>query len=156
MTAEEKKELLNGLFNGATIYGGQAIFFGDNNNVSFSSSDRNMMDNDQCPSPDKMAKAVENTISRGLWWGNTAWSVIYRIMQMKGYKGNVMDFIYDVSTWPFSKEPSFRCTKDSVYKPIQSGKIIRDLSHWQEDGAQRQYIVLATELKKELEEGDRG
>ena len=47
-------------------------------------------------------------------------------------------------------EPRFMVVKLS---PIQSGKIIRDLSHWQEDGAQRQYIVLATELKKELEEG---
>ena len=52
-----RSKKLKGLFNGATLYGGQAIFFGDNNNVSFSSSDRNMMDNDQCPSPDKMAKA---------------------------------------------------------------------------------------------------
>lgn len=102
------------------------------------------------PSAERMAEAVEKTIRGGYWWGNTAWSVVYRVMQMKGYKGSQTDFVREVETWPFSYKIPYKCNIDSVGKPLRKGTMVRDLEYWQQDGAQAQYIRLGNEMMKIL------
>jgi hypothetical protein len=97
-----------------------------------------------------MAWAVEKTIREGHWWGNVSWSVVYRIYQMKGYQGSVSQFVRDVSTWPFAMHVSFDCNDDAVGKPIRSGKILRSLDKWAEDGASPQFVILGKALMQAL------
>ena len=102
------------------------------------------------PPPEVMVKVVEKTILEGYWWANISWSVVFRIFQEKGYKGTVSQFVREVSTWPFTKPIRFDCNDDSVGKPIRSGRITRDISKWQEDGASAQFIILGEALLKGL------
>lgn len=151
MTAEEKKELLNGLFNGATIYGKQYFFFGDQNTMNINESSPSENTQEDLPTAEQMAKVVESTISKGLWWGNTAWSVIFRIMQMRGYKGSVSQFVRDVSKWPFSGEVRFICSDDAVSRPLRDGKMLKSLESWPSEGVQGRACLLGEAVCKELE-----
>ena len=105
---------------------------------------------EETPPPGVMAWAVEKTIREGHWWGNVSWSVVYRIYQMKGYQGSVSQFVRDVSTWPFTVHVSFDCNDDAVGKPIRSGKILRSLDKWAEDGASPQFVILGKALMQAL------
>ena len=104
----------------------------------------------ELPPAEKMVRAVEKTVSDGYWWGNISWSVVFRIYQMKGYRGTVSQFVRDVSHWPFTKRIRFDCNDDAVGKPIRAGKISRSLDKWAEDGASMQFIILGEALMKIL------
>ena len=88
-------------------------------------------ENDSMPSAEQMASAVETTLKAGLWWGNTAWSVVFRVMQMMGYKGSITQFIDIVGNLAFSKEFPYKCNMDAISKPLRNGKMSRDLERWQ-------------------------
>ena len=108
-------------------------------------------ENDTMPTAEQMASAVETTLKAGLWWGNTAWSVVFRVMQMMGYKGSITQFIGIAENLALGKDFPYKCNMDAVSKPLRNGKISRDLDRWQEDGAPKKYIILASSLKEELE-----
>jgi hypothetical protein len=150
MTQEEKRELLQGLFSGATLNGGQNFVIGDNNTVNISNGKGNE-EADNMPTAEQMTRAVEATLKAGLWWGNTAWSVVFRVMQMMGYKGSITQFIGIAENLALGKDFPYKCNMDAISKPLRNGKISRDLERWQEDGAPKKYIILASSLKEELE-----
>ena len=104
----------------------------------------------ELPAPEAMVWAVEKTSKDGHWWGNVSWSVVYRIYQMKGYQGTVSQFVRDVSRWPFTMHIRYDCNDDAVGKPIRTGKILRSLDKWAEDGASSQFIILGEALMKAL------
>ena len=110
-------------------------------------------ENDTIPTAEQMASAVETTLKAGLWWGNTAWSVVFRVMQMMGYKGSITQFIGIAENLALGKDFPYKCNMDAVSKPLRNGKISRDLERWQEDGAPKKYIILASSLREELEKG---
>ena len=110
-------------------------------------------ENDTMPTAEQMASAVETTLKAGLWWGNTAWSVVFRVMQMMGHKGSITQFIGIAENLALGKDFPYKCNMDAVSKPLRNGKISRDLERWQEDGAPKKYIILASSLKEELEKG---
>ena len=110
-------------------------------------------ENDTMPTAEQMASAVETTLKAGLWWGNTAWSVVFRVMQMMGYKGSITQFIGIAENLALGKDFPYKCNMDAVSKPLRNGKISRDLERWQEDGAPKKYIILASSLREELEKG---
>jgi hypothetical protein len=141
---------LEGLFKGADLSGAQIIVVnhGEVNYVNHAKKE-----NDTMPTAEQMASAVETTLKAGLWWGNTAWSVVFRVMQMMGYKGSITQFIGIAENLALGKDFPYKCNMDAVSKPLRNGKISRDLERWQEDGAPKKYIILASSLKEELEKG---
>ena len=87
------------------------------------------------PPPEAMARAVERTMAQGYWWASTAWAVVYRVYQMKGYSGGIRQFVREVEEWPWQKKPIFPCNYDSVQKPTVGGKLMRTIDKWKDDGA---------------------
>ena len=59
------------------------------------------------PPPEAMTRAVERTMAQGYWWASTAWAVVYRVYQMKGYSGGIRQFVREVKEWPFSGRPTY-------------------------------------------------
>ena len=59
------------------------------------------------PPPEAMARAVERTMAQGYWWASTAWAVVYRVYQMKGYTGGIRQFVREVEEWPWQKSQYF-------------------------------------------------
>ena len=108
-------------------------------------------DSKDMPSKEQLTRAVEATVKAGLWWGNTSWSVVFRVMQMMGYNGKVSQFVNYVAEWPLSKAFPYKCYDDAISKPLRKGTMIRDLDMWEQDGAQKKAVLLALALKKELE-----
>ena len=100
----------------------------------------------EVPRQEVMARAVEKTMASGYWWATTAWAVVYRIYQMKGYTGSIRQFVRDVEEWPWQKELRIPCTYDGVQKPIVSGKLSRTIDKWKEDGATDQMLKLGFAL----------
>jgi hypothetical protein len=93
-----------------------------------------------------MARAVERTMAQGFWWASTAWAVVYRVYQMKGYLGGIRQFVREVEEWPWQKKPIFPCNYDSVQKPIVGGKLMRTIDKWKDDGAMEQMQKLGQAL----------
>jgi hypothetical protein len=141
---------LEGLFKGADLSGAQIIVV-NHGEVNYAKHGKE--ENDTMPTAEQMASAVETTLKAGLWWGNTAWSVVFRVMQMMGYKGSITQFIDIVGNLAFSKEFPYKCNMDAISKPLRNGKMSRDLERWQEDGVPQKYIKLASTLKEEFEKG---
>jgi len=98
------------------------------------------------PPPEVMARAVELTMVQGYWWASTAWAVVYRVYQMKGYLGGIRQFVREVEEWPWQKKPIFPCNYDSVQKPIVGGKLMRTIDKWKDDGAMEQMQKLGQAL----------
>ena len=98
------------------------------------------------PPPEVMARAVERTMAQGYWWASTAWAVVYRVYQMKGYSGGIRQFVREVEEWPWQKKPIFPCNYDSVQKPIVGGKLMRTIDKWKDDGAMEQMQKLGQAL----------
>ena len=96
--------------------------------------------------PEAMVRAVEQTMTQGYWWANTSWAIVYRVYQMKGYKGSISQFEREIKTWPWKKELVFPCTYDGIQKPLSSGKLTRTIDKWEEDGASKQMINLGEAL----------
>ena len=103
------------------------------------------------PPPEAMARAVERTMAQGYWWASTAWAVVYRIYQMKGYTGGIRQFVREVEGWPFSCRLTYECNYDAVCKPIRSGRLAGTPDGWIKNGATAQYAILGTALLKELQ-----
>ena len=101
---------------------------------------------DMTPLPETMARAVEKTMAQGYWWASTAWAVVYRVYQMKGYTGGIRQFVREVEEWPLQKKPLFPCTYDGIQKPIVSGKLMRTVDKWKDDGAMEQMQKLGKAL----------
>ncbi len=149
----EKESNLEGIFKGANFNGANLQIQVGNNNTQYQYGNRNTdSEPSTMPTAETMVKVVESTISKGLWWGNTAWSVVFRIMQLSGYKGSISQFVREVETWPFSYKIPYSCNIDSISKPLRKGTLSRGIDNWNEDGAQKQYIILANEITSELKE----
>ena len=103
------------------------------------------------PPPEAMARAVERTMAQGYWWASTAWAVVYRVYQMKGYTGGIRQFVREVEEWPFSGRLTYECNYDAVCKPIRSGRLAGTPDNWIKNGATAQYAILGTALLKELQ-----
>ena len=103
------------------------------------------------PPPEAMARAVERTMAQGYWWASTAWAVVYRVYQMKGYTGGIRQFVREVKEWPFSGRLNYECNYDAVCKPIRSGRLAGTPDNWIKNGATAQYAILGTALLKELQ-----
>ena len=103
------------------------------------------------PPPEAMARAVERTMAQGYWWASTAWAVVYRVYQMKGYTGGIRQFVREVKEWPFSGRLNYECNYDAVCKPIRSGRLAGTPDGWIKNGATAQYAILGTALLKELQ-----
>ena len=101
---------------------------------------------DTTPPSEAMARAVEKTMAQGYWWASTAWAVVYRVYQMKGYTGGIRQFVREVEEWPLQKKPLFPCTYDGIQKPIVSGKLMRTVDKWKDDGAMEQMQKLGKAL----------
>ena len=141
---------LEGLFKGADLSGAQIIVVnhGEVNYVNHAKKE-----NDTMPTAEQMASAVETTLKAGLWWGNTAWSVVFRVMQMMGYNGKISQFVNMVAEWPLKSDFPYKCNDDAVSKPLRKGTITRDLNLWEQDGAQKKFIALGLALKDALQKG---
>ena len=100
----------------------------------------------ETPSPEAMSRVVERTMAQGYWWASTAWAVVYRVYQMKGYLGGIRQFVREVEEWPWQKKPIFPCNYDSVQKPIVGGKLMRTIDKWKDDGAMEQMQKLGQAL----------
>ncbi len=100
--------------------------------------------------PEDLQKAVITSMSEGLWWANTSWAVVYRVYQIKGYKGNISQFLSLVHQWKWEKAPDFPCTYDAIQKPVASGKMIGNIDKWQQEGASEQMIRLGRFLLDHL------
>ena len=92
------------------------------------------------PPPEAMARAVERTMAQGYWWASTAWAVVYRVYQMKGYTGGIRQFVREVKEWPFSDRLDYECNYDAVCKPIRSGRLAGTPDGWINNGSVRQTI----------------
>ena len=103
------------------------------------------------PPPEAMARAVERTMAQGFWWASTAWAVVYRVYQMKGYTGGIRQFVREVKEWPFSDRLDYECNYDAVCKPIRSGRLAGTPDGWIKNGAMAQYAKLSMALLKELQ-----
>lgn len=103
------------------------------------------------PTIHAMASAVEQTVAHGNWWASTAWAVVYRIYQMKGYAGSVSQFVREVEEWPWQKKPEYECNYDAVCKPIRSGKLAGTPDGWVKNGASSQYAILGQKLLNEFQ-----
>ena len=103
------------------------------------------------PPPEVMARAIERTMAQGFWWASTAWAVVYRVYQMKGYSGGIRQFVREVEEWPFSGRLNYECNYDAVCKPIRSGRLAGTPDGWIKNGATAQYAILGTALLKELQ-----
>ena len=106
---------------------------------------------DMTPLPETMARAVEKTMAQGYWWASTAWAVVYRVYQMKGYTGGIRQFVREVEEWPWQRKPEYECTYDAVCKPIRSGKLTGMPDGWVMNGASSQYANLGQELLNEFQ-----
>lgn len=150
MDEETKLKMMENLLKNAHV-GQLNMVMGNGATVNY--YEAGTKENDSMPSAEQMASAVETTLKAGLWWGNTAWSVVFRVMQMMGYKGSITQFIDIVGNLAFSKEFPYKCNMDAISKPLRNGKMSRDLERWQEDGVPQKYIKLASTLKEEFEKG---
>lgn len=139
---------LEGLFKGADLSGAQIIVV-NHGEVNYAKHGKE--ENDTMPTAEQMASAVETTLKAGLWWGNTAWSVVFRVMQMMGYNGKISQFVNMVAEWPLKSDFPYKCNDDAVSKPLRKGTMTRDLNLWEQDGAQKKFIALGLALKDALQ-----
>lgn len=95
-----------------------------------------------------MTKAVEQTMAQGYWWASTAWAVVFRIYQIKGYAGSISQFVREVKEWQSDKNLTYPCTYDAVCKPVRSGKLTGMPDEWTGNGLPAQYAILGNELLK--------
>ena len=96
-------------------------------------------------------RAVEKTMAQGYWWASTAWAVVYRVYQMKGYGGGFSQFVKEVATWPRTRQWEMECNFDAVQKPVSSGRLSGMPETWRANGAQEQATKLAFALMEELQ-----
>lgn len=98
------------------------------------------------PSHDRLCRAIEQTMEDGLWWASTAWAVVFRVYQMKGYMGSISQFVREVDECEWKRSLAYQCSYDSVQKPIVSGKLSGNIEKWKEEGVMEQMIKLGNAL----------
>ena len=128
-----------------TVYQSPVTYEGP---VNYYNSQAEKEDRDEMPSQEQMARAVETTVQRGMWWSSRSWSVVFRIYQMMGYPGNISQFIRDAVRWNI--KTGFECSYDAVQKPIAKGLLMGDTDKWETNGATRQAVMLGDALLDEL------
>lgn len=101
------------------------------------------------PTREAMIQAVEATEKEGLWWSSRSWAVVFRVYQMKGYKGSISEFVREVKAWGLKTD--HECNYDAVQKPVASGILSGTPERWKANGAQGQTVKLAEALLRELE-----
>ncbi|MCR5849910.1 MAG: hypothetical protein K6G92_04270 [Bacteroidaceae bacterium] len=111
-------------------------------------------ENTQRPAPETVVRAIEKTVSNGLWFASTSWAVVYRVCQIKGYKKGFSQFVRDVSTWPFTVKLPFECKFDAIQKPVTSGKLDGMPNSWGSQGAHEQMVKLGKALLEEMEKDE--
>ena len=104
----------------------------------------------ELPTMAEMALACEKTKKESLWWGHSSWSVVFRIYEILGFKGNIPSFIEEVKKWPLDKSFPYHCDKDSVGKPLRRGKILGPIEKWAAEGANPREIKLGEKLMELL------
>lgn len=102
------------------------------------------------PSREVMVKAIEKTVSDGLWATSTCWSVVYVVYRMLGYEGGVSGFVREVESWQFTKPLRYKCNRDSVGKPLRDKRMSFNLNRWLDDGVQKPFYLLAVALLDEV------
>ena len=148
MDEETKLKMMENLLKNAHV-GQLNMVMGNGATVNY--YEARTKENDSMPSAEQMASAVETTLKAGLWWGNTAWSVVFRVMQMMGYNGKISQFVNMVAEWPLKSDFPYKCNDDAVSKPLRKGTMTRDLNLWEQDGAQKKFIALGLALKDALQ-----
>ena len=106
------------------------------------------MEDSELPSREALIQAVTATEKEGLWWSSRSWAVVYRVYQMKGYKGSISEFVREVEAWNLKTD--YKCDYDAVRKPVASGILIGTPDRWKANGAQGQTVKLAEALLREL------
>lgn len=96
----------------------------------------------QLPSQERMKKAIMETMSQGLWWSSRSWAVVYRVYQMKGYMHSFAHFAREVKDWEI--DTGYECNYDAIQKPISTGVYSGMPDKWEENGAQKQAVKLAS------------
>ena len=107
------------------------------------------MEDSDLPTREAMIQAVEATEKEGLWWSSRSWAVVFRVYQMKGYKGSISEFVREVKAWGLKTD--HECNYDAVQKPVASGILSGTPERWKANGAQGQTVKLAEALLRELE-----
>jgi len=105
---------------------------------------------DNLPTDAEMVAACMKTSNEGLWWGNAAWSVNYRIYCILGYKGNEEAFIDIVKAWPFKSGFKHVCNRSSLDRPLRRGRINGPLEKWMAEGASSREVKLGERLMEIL------
>ena len=103
----------------------------------------------QLPSQERMKKAIMETMSQGLWWSSRSWAVVYRVYQMKGYMHSFAHFAREVKDWEI--DTGYECNYDAIQKPISTGVYSGMPDKWEENGAQKQAVKLASSLLEILD-----
>ena len=103
----------------------------------------------QLPSEEQMKQAVTKTMSQGLWWSSRSWAVVYRVYQMKGYMHSFAHFAREVKDWEI--DTGYECNYDAIQKPISTGVYSGMPDKWEENGAQKQAVKLASSLLEILD-----
>lgn len=98
---------------------------------------------------DELKQAVSITTQQGYWWSSRSWSVVYRVSQIKGYKGGFSDFTREVADWGI--QSAFSCSYDAVQKPISKGLLVGNPNVWTSNGAPKPFATLGTALLLELD-----
>ena len=156
MTIEDKKQLLQVLAQGANIDIGQ-LSVGDHATLNYYAAEKatpaastkpEQSTTEEEPDATIMCRAVEATMEQGLWWGSTSWAVVFRVAQIKGFKGSEQQFTQWVARWPWTKAPTWPCTYIGVNRPVHSGHLTGDVEKWMGNGAQERQVKLAELLLK--------
>ncbi len=98
------------------------------------------------PSHVQFCRAIEKTMNDGLWWASTAWAVVFRVYQMKGYQGSIRQFVREIKDWEWKRALAYPCTYDGIQKPIVSGKLAGPVDRWKEEGVMEQMQKLGMML----------
>jgi len=118
--------------------------------VAFPCLAREKETGDVTPPPEVMIKAIEKTVSDGLWATSTCWSVVYVVYRILGYEGSISDFVRDVESWKFARPLKYKCNRDSVGKPLRDKRMSYNLNRWLSNGVQKPFYLLAVALVDEV------
>ncbi len=103
-------------------------------------------DRSDLPTGKQMARACEQSMEDGLWWGHATWAVVFRVYQTLGYNGSVSEFVRDVREWTWRRNVDYLCSDDSVGKPLRDGKLIMPIEKWEREGVMKRCVILAYRL----------
>ncbi len=150
MEESKKKELLSGMFAGATIQDSVVVGIAESGSNVFYSKGKEERGESSLPSDEKMKEVIARSVEEGYWWGNRSWAVVFRVYQMKKYKGSVSHFIEKASQWDI--KTGYELNYDAVHKPLTDGRIVGPLEKWEENGVPNRAIKLCDFLLEKLDD----